>query len=116
VTSIVLVSLVVVATVLAAGGWVIQMARRHRGAAVSFPVVRRMAVVAVVGWCWAVAFDAGFGDGRWLGGPILLVSAVLALGAIYSLTGTRLHHTSWSVNSKDDAMRLNGWHNDPRYR
>jgi hypothetical protein len=117
VTAIVLVSLVVVATVLAAGGWVIQMARRRRGAAVSFSVVRTVTVLAVVGWCWAVAFDAVFGDVRWLRGPIILVSAMLALGAIYSLTGTRLHHNTAGLStSRDDAMRLDGWDNDPRYR
>ena len=114
---IVLLSLVVVATVLAVGGCVVQLVRRHRGAEVSFSLVRLVIVVAVVGWCWAVAFDAAFGDVRWLRGPIILVSAVLALGAIYSLTGTRLHHhTSGIASGRDGAMRVNGWDDDPRFR
>lgn len=119
-TTIVLLSLVVVVTVAAVGGWVIQIVRRHRGVVVSPSVVTMLTVIAVVGWCWTVAFDAAFGDVRWLRGPVILVSAILAFGAIYSLTGLRprrnvVGERTGSFVGREGAVHVNEW-DDPRFR
>lgn len=42
-------------------------------------------------WLWQIAFASAFGPQRWLIGPLTAFNAVVAFGAIYSLTGFSLH-------------------------
>jgi len=82
---VLLLSLVIVLSVFALGLWVVQLVRRHRGATASLRVALVVTVVAVDGWFWAIAFDSAFGPDRSLRGPVVFVSAILALGAVYWL-------------------------------
>jgi len=118
--NVLLMSLVIALTVLAVGLWVIQLARRRRGSAASLGLALMVTVVAADGWFWAVAFDTVIGPERSLRGPVIFVSAILALGAIYGLTGTRMHSDVAGGRmgiylGRDESMRADGWDNDPRF-
>src|SRR5690349_12997606 len=83
-------SLVSAVTLAALALWVIRLVRRRRGGSASLGVAITVTVVALVAWGWAISFDAAFPD-RSLRAPVIIVSAILALGAINALTGTRMH-------------------------
>jgi hypothetical protein len=114
---------VIALTVLAVGGWAIQLGRRRRGAAVSTRLAVVITLLAVDGWLWAAAGDAAFGPIRWLVGPLVLVNAVLAMGAIYGLTGFQAHKDfargaaarAGALLGHDESTRAIGRDDDPRF-